>query len=112
MALGFSVFFGFWQVMGENNCQNLISLYTSAKCDFLINPVGPIGDLEASLSKYDVFGGHDTHGRKVPTREHARIRNIETGTAHMIRDTLKCRKIPSLRTLNFCSLSFPTPQKT
>ncbi len=33
----------------------LILVITIASCDFLINPVGPISDLEADLFKYDVF---------------------------------------------------------
>ena len=33
----------------------LILVIIIASCDFLINPVGPISDLEANLFKYDVF---------------------------------------------------------
>ena len=71
------VLVGFWQILGENRGKNLILAIIIANCDFLINPLGPISDLEVNLSKYDVFsGGRNTHGRKIPTREHARIRNI------------------------------------
>ncbi len=33
----------------------LILVIIIASCDFSINPVGPISDLEADLFKYDVF---------------------------------------------------------